>query len=437
MRLSTILRGVAWLGLAPLCSPANAQFLDTYLPASVPGFDQQLGVTVLSRLRPLYRDQGTRAGAFVIRGGLDERFGYDSNITGTPRGQGSALIETNPSISAESDWSRNRLGAAVNIDRFDYLSAPTQSHTNATVAIGGGLTVLGNTIDLGYSHIHGNEFGTDVGAVAYSEPVPFDVDIVRNASTIDLGRFKVVPNVDVRLYQFGNASIGGQSFSQRYRDRVVLSGGVTTRYMAAEQRELILVLQGSSSHYIHPFAGTPSNDTQSVVVLPGVDYQAPGPFRFRLLAGAELRTFSAPQYDTRVAPVFEGSVIYTPTGLTTVTASLSRAIEDPQAEGTSGFTYTAVSVVVDHELRRNVLLQATSSFRTVDYFQGLGSTTAFGFGGGVTWLLNNHLSAFAVYNFARQDGAGQRANFATPQTPVAGLPGFTKNVALVGLRWRL
>lgn len=432
MRLSILL-----LGLFALCGPARAQYIETYLPSLVPGFDRAQGVTVQSRLRPLYEDQGVRLGSWMIRGGLDERFGYDSNITGTDRGPGSAFVETNPSVTAQSDWSRNRLGLAASADRFDYFSAPKQNHTNYTVALGGGWTILRNTLDVGYSHVHGNELGGDPGAVAFGAPVPFDVDVVRSSYTWDRGRFQFTPNLDVRLYQFGNAQIDGQPLSQRYRDRTVLSGGLTTRYSLSEQRGLVLVLEGTSSHYIHPQSGVPSNNSRSILVLPGLDYQATGPWRYRLLLGAELRDFEASRYGTRFAPVFEGSVTYTPTGLTTVTASVRRAMEDTQAEGSSGYTFTGVSVVVDHEYRRNLLLQARSAFQAVDYFQGLGSSLAYSFGAGATWLVNNRLSLFATYQFTRQDSSGRRQDPALQSAPASALPSYTQHLALIGARWRL
>ncbi len=431
-------RAAAAHGLAcTLAGPAHSQLIDIYLPANVPTFDQSRGVTVLSRLRPLYQDEGVRVGGFTLRGGLDERFGYDSNITGTRTGPASPVVQTSPSASAESNWSRNRLGLSVALDRFDYPSAPRQSHSDYTVALGGGWTVLGNSLDVGYSHVHGNEFGSDIGAVAYDAPVPFDVDIARATFAWDQGRVRFAPNLDYRQYRIGDAEIAGQSLTQRYRDRDVLSGGVTTSYLLSEQRSLLLVLQGSGSHYVHPTPGAPSNDSRSVLVLPGIDYQASGPWRLRLLVGGELRTFDAAQYGSRAAPILEGSLIYTPSGRTTVTATVRRAIEDPEAEGTSGFTVTGAGLVVDHELRRNVLLQARADIRTVDYFQGLGRTTGFGFGGGATWLVDKRVSLFATYRFSHQDGAGRNAAFNGVPGPATVLPSFTKNLALVGVRWRL
>lgn len=424
----------ALLGMAGLCAPAHAQYIETYLPAAVPGFDRVQGVSVLSRLRPLYQSQGVRLGSFVLRGGIEEKLGYDTNVTGTPRGPTSAFSETSPSISAESDWSRNRLGFAASLDRFDYFSAPAQNHTDFNVALGGGYTVLRSDLDFGYSHLHGHEFGSDAGAAAYDRPVTYDVDIVRSAYTVDRGRVQFTPNMDLRLYQFGDAVLAGRPISQGYRDRTVLSGGVTMRYNLSEQRGLVLVLQGASSHYLRPQPGSPSPNSKSLLVLPGLDYQATGPWRYRLMAGGEVRAFAAAQYGTRVAPVLEGSVIYTPTGLTTITASVRRAIEEPQSESTSGFTYTGLSLVVDHEYLRNVLLQARAAVRRVEYFQGGGKGIGTSFGAGVTWLVHNRLSLFANYRFDRQDGSSNRTlMFQTS----ASLPSYTRNVLLIGARWQL
>ena len=394
-------------------------------------------MTVLSRLRPLYQEQGIRSGGFTIRGGADERFGYNSNITGTRSGPGSTFFQTSPSVSADSNWSRNRLSLSASADRFDYLSAPRQSHTDWTVNVGGGVTLLRSTLDLGYTHMHGNEFGLNAGAVAYDAPVPFDVDMVRGGYSFETGRFTFTPKFDVRRYQFGNATSGGRTFTQRFRDRTVASGGVTARYALSDERSLVLVVQGSGSNYINQQPGAPTNNSKSLLILPGIDYQATGPWRYRVLLGGELRSFDAPQFGSRLSPIFEASVIYTPTELTTVTATLRRAIEDPEAEGTSGYTVTGVGLRVDHELRRNVLLQGTVSYRAVNYFQGLGSTNAYSFGGGATWLIDPHLSAFATYRYTRQDATGQRAAVLTLGAPPSVLPSFTQNVALVGLRWRL
>lgn len=402
-RLSCIGVGLLALGASP---SAHAQYVENYFPSGVPGFDRDQGVTVLSRLRPLYQEQGVRLGAYTVNAHLDESVGYDSNILGINGGPSGGFVKTSPSVSANSNWSRNRLGISVSADDYSYLSASQLNYTNYNVSIGGGYTIGRHDLNVGYSHFRAHELGTDIGAIATTTPLPYDVDAVRADYTVEAGRFSFVPNIDVRLFQFGNAAVVGQPANQSFRDRTVVLGGVTTRYALSDQRSILVVLQGINSHYIRPQAGQISNDSKSFLFLTGLDYQATGLWRYRLLAGVEVRDFASSLYGTRTAPIAEANVIYTPTGLTSVTGYVRRQIEDVQSEGTAGYTFTTAGVAVDHELLRNVLLQGRGSFQAAEFFQSTGITTSYSLGGGVNWLANRRLRLSADYDFSQQSGPG-------------------------------
>lgn len=402
-RLSCVGVGLLALGLAP---DARAQYVESYFPTGTPGFDRERGVTVLSRLRPLYEEPGVRLGAYTINAHLDESVGYDSNIIGVKGGPSSGFIKTSPSVSANSNWSRNRLGIAASLDDYSYFSASAQNYTNYSASIGGGYTIGRHDLNVGYSHLRQHQLGTDIGSAATTTPLAYDVDAVRADYTVEAGRFSFVPNVDVRLFQFGNASVVGQPTNQNFRDRTVVTGGVTTRYQLSDQRGILVVLQGINSHYIRPQDQQISNNSKSVLLLAGIDYQATGLWRYRVLGGVEVRDFAASQYGTRAAPVAEANVIYTPTGLTTLTGFVRRQIEDPQSEGTAGYTFTTTGLVVDHELRRNVLLQGRGSFQAAEYFQSTGTTTSYSLGGGANWLVNRRVRLSADYDFTQQSGPG-------------------------------
>ena len=431
-------RAIGFVLLSALARPAAglAQNVDALFPPIVPGFDQQAGVTVLSRLRPLYQEQGIRLGSFVLNGAWDEKLGYDSNITGASHPVGSALVRTTGTASAISDWSRDRLGVALGVDDYNYLSASRQNYTNFNAGLGGGYTLGEHDLNVGYSHLRLHELGTDIGAVATATPITYDVDAVRADYTVDRGRFTFVPNVEFQHFDFGSANVLGQQVSQSYRDRTVLTGGVTTRFALSEQRSLLLVLQGSSSHYLDPQPG-PTNNSKTVLALAGLDYQATGPFRYRLLVGAELREFESARYGTRAGPIAEASVIWTPTGLTTVTGSVRRAIEEPQTELTSGYTASTFRVTVDHELQRNVLLQGRGVFQAIEYLQGNQSTTSYSVGGGANWLVNRRLRLSADYDFTQQSGSTNPtgANLLLPNTLTTG--NYNRNVFLVGFHLAL
>lgn len=402
-RLSCVGVGLLALSLSP---GARAQFVESYFPTGTPGFDREQGVTVLSRLRPLYEEPGVRLGPYTVNARLDESVGYDSNITGVSGGPSSGFVRTSPSISANSNWSRNRFGIAASMDNYSYFSAAKQNYTNYSASIGGGYTIGRHDLNVGYSHLRQHQLGTDIGTVATTTPLAYDVDAVRADYTIEAGRFSFVPNLDVRLFQFGSASVVGLPTNQNFRDRTVVIGGVTTRYQLSDQRGILVVLQGINSHYIRPQDQQISNNSKSVLLLAGIDYQATGLWRYRILGGVEVRDFAASQYGTRAAPVAEANVIYTPTGLTTLTGFVRRQIEDPQSEGIAGYTFTTTGLVVDHEFRRNILLQGRGSFQAAEYFQGTGTTTSYSLGGGANWLVNRRVRLSADYDFTQQSGPG-------------------------------
>ena len=425
---------------------ARAQYVDTYFPTGLAAFDQQQGVTVLSRLRPLYEQAGVRLGGYTINAHLDETAGYDSNLTGVSNGLSSPFISTSSTVSATSNWTRNRLGLVASVDNYTYFGNPQQNYTNYSASIAGGYTIDRHDLNLGFTHLRQHERGTDIGAVASTSPVPYDLEDVRADYTFEAGRFSFIPNVDMRLFQFGTAVILGVPANQQYRNRTVLSGGVTTRYELSDQRSLVLVVQGVNSHYLKPQAGTPSNNSKSALVLAGLDYQASGLWRYRLLGGVEVRQFNASQFGTRVAPILEASVIYTPTGLTTVTGSARRQIEDTQAEGTAGYTFTTVGLVVDHELQRNILLQGRANFQAAQFLQGNGTSTSYTLGAGVNWLVNRRVRLSADYDATQQSGsnsgvlslAQQTTTLSTAQANSTITTGnYSRNVVLLGFHLSL
>ncbi len=354
---------------------ARAQYIDTYLPTSVPGFDQSQGVAVLAQPRPAYEAQGVREGDFIIQTGIDESFGYNSNLLGTENALGSAFIETAPSIDVASDWSRDRLGLHAAIDHIEDIDAEDQSHTD----------------------------GTDIGAIASQTPIGYDVDDLRGEATFIAGRTAITPNFDLADYRFGSAAIGDATISQSYRDRLLASLGVTARYDTGGT-DLLVVLQGIDSHYTEELSGQPTLDSRSVLALAGFDTDAARVWRYRLLAGVEYRSFAAAQFGARAAPIVEGSIIWTPSRMLTLTGTVTRSIEEPQSEGTDGYIYTQARLVADYELRRNILLQGRLGLQTADFLQGGGNYTYVSAGAGATWLLNRHIRISLNYDFVSQSG---------------------------------
>jgi hypothetical protein len=412
---------------------ARPQSVDLYFPSGVSGYDQQLGVTVQSRLRPQYDAPGIILDSFAIRPKLDESLLYDSDPTGIP-GRGSWESRTSAAVAAGSLWTRNSLGFSLGVTNFEYLSLPSLNHTDWNVGVGGGYTIGDSQLALSYSHQSYSQLGTSIGVLQTTTPILDQTDTAQLSYAFNFSRFTVTPDISVSSYRFGMATVMGVSVNQAYLDRSGLAAGVTTRYSMSDQGGLLFVVRGIDNAYSKSQPGFPSNDSTNLLLLAGLDYQSEGVWRYRVLAGVEVTAFAAAQYPTNTSPIIQGSAIWTPTGVTTVTGTLTRQIQAPQSAGTNGFVLTSAHLVIDHELRRNILLQGRGGIQYAQYLAE-GTQTNFTAGAGVTWLLNRNLRLSLDYDITQQSGNSGVSNPLNPDTFTSGnysqsLVALTLHVAL-------
>jgi hypothetical protein len=410
------------------CSAAAA-WLDTLFPAGVPGYGAEPGVTVASRLRPETQPEGVRSGDFILHPAWEQSIGYDSNVLGGPSPVGSWVVGTRPSLLASSDWSRDAVGAYVAADDRRDLGAWAQSRTNWTVSLGGRLDIGRDRLTLAVAHIDSHQDRTDLDALPTDRLVPFQVNDVRAAYAWSSGRWTVTPNLEASSWHYGATSILGAPASQSYRDRTVLQGGTTVSYELAPQRSLVFVTRAIGQDYTHRSPGQNSLNSTGYQALAGFDYDDDAVWRYRFLLGAEHREFAAAAFHARTAAIAEGEITWMPTGMTTVTAAVTRSMEDAAQEGVAGFTYTTAKLTLDHELRRDLLLHASAGLQHADFLQGGTQQTSYSLGAGATWLVNRRVQLSATYDYTEQHGSG------TAALPISG--DYTRGLALLTLRFGL
>ena len=386
---------------AVLPGSAGAQLVERYFTGGIPGFEQQGGLPVLSRPRPEYGLRPLYVHGYSVRAGLNEALIHNSNVDGLPNGRSSFVIDTAPSVEVTRLGTRNQIGLSASVDDQRYIETPGQDRTDWTIGLGGRSALgLGNA-SLAYAHSDSHEITTQLGTIPSTSAIAVKQDDVRAGYGVDLGRFTVTPSIEDTRFRYGSGTALGLRVDDSFLNRNVLTGGVTVHYGDDPSRGVLVAVEGIETDYQRSLPGFPSSSARSVLAVGGIDYQSDGLFRYLLLAGVEHRTFAASQLAPVTTPVVEASVIWIPTGLTTVTTTVSRRIEDSVSGTVGSFTYSHARVVLDHELRRNVLLQARTDFQVAEYRQG-GTQTSIGIGGGVTWLLGPRLRATADYNFIHQ-----------------------------------
>jgi hypothetical protein len=423
---------ITWSGAALAQTAASS-----YFPTGIFGYDQDLGVTVLSRARPLYEERGVQIGGFIVRPGINQAIFDNSNVNGSS-GPSSASggLETSGGVSGSSNWSRNSLRATVGFDHYQFFSLPNENYTNWNVGLGAGYTIGDHQLTVAYAHSTYNQLGTTIGLARSYAPVTDTIDSAELRYTIDFGRFTLTPSLAFSAYRFGDIVLGDLRESQATLNRNVVAGGIVTRYALTGSTGLLFVVRGSGSNYTVRPPDTLNNDSTSVMLLGGLDFQANSIWHYSLLAGVETRFFGAAQTNPYTAPILSADIVYTPTGVLTVTGSATRLIEDPSAAGNSGYVLTQGNLVIDYELMRNILLEGRAGFQNAVYLGG-GTQNNVTIGGGVTWLINQYMRLTLNDDFTNQTSPSGNAG-AQDTSTLTGLSGaFTQNTIMLTLHFGL
>jgi hypothetical protein len=388
-----------------------------YFPSGVPGLAIEPGVTVRSRAHPEYDHRGVRVGSVLIRPELTESIGYDSNVLGTSEDSGSALVLTQADLRASNNLSRYGLNAALGLTDYRYLDLPKQSYLDWTVSLGGTYNIGRDTAMLSYEHAVRHETPRDLDAPLLDAPIAFRLDTLRAAYRMQFARTSMQPELTVARFNYDDGTVASVPYRQSDQNRVVVAPGLIGRYELAERRDLLLIVRDLIGSYTNLPAQSVSRDFNDVSVLGGIDYDGGGRLRYQLLAGYEVRTFSSAALQTLQAPVVDATVIFTPTGLTTITGGVARRIESSTTASNVGYTSTTVNLVLDHELRRNVILTAYARFAANEYNQEQGEQYLYRAGAGATWLINRNLRLSATYDYADRHSSPNRSRQAVSFGP--------------------
>jgi hypothetical protein len=320
------------------------------------------------------------------------------------------------------------------VDNSEYPEESQQSFTNWSIAGGGSHDFGRDTLYLGATHLNLNQTPRDLDAPSLDSPIAYRVDDVRASYTIDLGRISIQPGMALTFYNFDSGTVLGVPYLQSYRDRTVYSPSVTASYELATGRRIVLVVHDTQADFDSAPPDNPRETFNDVSVLAGVAYDADGVIGFRLLGGYEARSFDASKYRMIQAPILESSLTWTPTELTTITATAARTIEDSAAEATIGYTESTLKLNLDHEYSRAILLRAHGAAFYDDYSQGGGSQSYYTAGASVTWRLNRRVRLVADYTFAtRHTSSPGTPNEIQPSGTVFG-GDFSENIFTLQLR---
>lgn len=385
--------------------PAMADLVDAYFAPGIIGREAGTGVTVLSRERPATDPIGVHAGAFTVRPQIGVAPGYDSNPLLNNRPKGSTFVRTDGAIDFTSSSADEPFGARITFEDTRYASVNGLSTTNWSASLGKVFTFGTDRLSMAATRLALHQTGRDLNAPDLDAPGAYNVTNVRLTYDADRGAFFIQPQLQYTGFRYDDVTTNDTRIAQAYRDRDILDGQLTIKYKYAELRDVALVLRGASIRYVEPIPLKPREDSSTATILVGIDNTSSAPWRTRLLVGAQTRQGNGLGVKSRTAPVAEANITYQPTGLTTIGASVTRAVQDAAGEFAAAYTYTEAKVAVDHELTRDVLLHAGYGIERAEYEQ-TGSTEVLNTAqAAVTWLVNRNARVTGSYTYLAKKAA--------------------------------
>ena len=373
---------------------------------------------------------GVQVGSLRLKPYFEEDFGYASNPASVAAGaKGSAFETSEAGLAFQSDWARHDLhgdlrggytdyfansaantpyGSGAAAGRFDIsrdFSLDAETHFNLRTQTPGSVTLPSGAVLSGGRRPLVDTFGGSLGGIerlgklALSLHGTFDRTLYDNArlsdgSVVDLSsddstdwglRGRAAYEISPIVAPFVEVDA-----DKRIYDRAIDSGGF-------------------------------QRDSRGAAALGGATLALTNQLTGEASAGYGRRNFRDPRLPDLSGPLFNASLVWAVTPLTTVRLNTTTSLADTTTPGASGAVTRSYTIGVSHALRRYLTLTANAGY-TSDAYSGLAihdQATTFGLG--------------AEYSLSRElvlKASATRTQF-TSSLPNSN---YTANVFLLGLR---
>jgi hypothetical protein len=352
--------------------------------------------TIAAKHRPPADDRpfdptGFALGSLRLKPYFEEDFGYASNPLSLPAGaKGSSYENSEVGLAFQSDWARNDLHGALRGGYTDYFA---DSAANAP---------YGNGLVAGRYDIS-KDFAIDA-------ETHFDV-LTQTPGSLFLPPGAVLSTFHRPLIETFGGAFGGKkklgdlalslhgTFDRILYGNSTLTGGTIGNLSSDDSSDW--GLRGRAAYQISPIiapfleidadkrnydsivdSGGYQRNSKGLSALGGTTIALTGQLTGEASAGYGSRTYQDPRLPNLSGPLFDASLVWGVTPLTTVTLKAATTLADTTTPGASGAISRAYTIGISHELLRNLTLTANAGYAT-DVYSGVtihDETTTFGLG---------------------------------------------------------
>lgn len=395
VRLGAMSLGLA--GAIGFNAPVAVAQETVLIPPALPySFDKGRNLNVNERPRPDYDPLGFNIGSFVLLPRVQTGIGYSDNIYLTSSDTtNDAYVAVQPDVRFNSNWQRHQLQFYGNANLKRYLSEPRRNEDAYALGTRGRL-------EGGLDYLFSGE-----AAYAKQYESPLSADVQSNLAVLSsynkayvagraerrVGHSRIIIGADYTNFDFSSIQVDDTTtIDQSDRNREITRASAQFEY--AWTPSISSYVQGAYdwTNYDRLLSdGSPNRDSRAWRLIGGFNFDLTGFLRGTLGAGYVKRNFRSSLYDDVDGLSVEGKVEYFPTQLTTYTLTARRLLNDASIGNQSAYVDSRLGARVDHELLRNLILNASGDVAFQNFSNSPVKSRSFRIAGGGRYLVNRQL----------------------------------------------
>jgi len=327
------------------------------------------------RPRPPLKDAfdpiGIRIGSFVLKPSIDVTRGYETNPSHVPGGKPSGFTNVEGAAKLQSDWSRHEFGLDLRGSYAEYdsnstLSRPmldTKAHgrydINRDTSVNAEARYLLSTdypgspnVPVGFAKLPISEsYGSTLGLTQRFNRLELSAK-----ATADRTQYESTPLLD------------GTSSSNKDRDYDQLGGAVRAAYeVFPGVKPFVEMAADARKHDLQFDRDGLQRDSHSLTPRAGTSFDIASKLKGEISVGYTTRHFVDATLPDLNGVVADASLIWSATGLTTVTLTAKSTADETVLTAVSGVLRRDVGIQVDHALRRWLIWTLKAGYGFDDY----------------------------------------------------------------------
>lgn len=310
--------------------------------------------------RPNYSTEGMNISAFNVKPTLGVQIMNNDNIFATNSLEiADYIVIYKPNISANTNWSKHDLSISAEGIFGEYASNNSESYQDYNLGLDGRFDIsreayITGLVDFNKKH-EDRGSANDLNGVKPSE---YSEQLLAVGFVKGLNKLNLSITADITKLDFDDVfTSAGTELDNDIRDRKEYEISAQLGYEIIPEYEAFIRTSYRNREY--DVIGAVNRDSNGYEVVVGTDIDITSKVKGEAFAGYLHQGYDSTSLSDINSPSFGGSVIWKPTGLTSLDFAVQQSVQETSTDiNTSGYVSTISTLRAEHELRRNLLFAA-------------------------------------------------------------------------------